>query len=161
MQFDGSSSFNPNSHIGLNYYPFDEKFDLGSFANQNIPLIQTPSSTTTTSATTAASAAAVAAATVNGFNLLKYYESSNNNTKNELNSYLQLEKTRELNQLELNTSELLNRYNLNKSSKFESINFLANKEEIANSTTGSSSHETLLTSSLLSLEGKYLYLFLE
>ncbi len=90
--------------------------------------------------------------TTNSFNLLKYYESNINNTKNELN-YLQLDKTKELNQLEINTSELLNRYNLTKSSKFESINYLANKDETVNTEACNSSHETLLTSSLLSYEG--------
>ena len=115
---------------------------MSSFANQNIPLL-TPS----------------ANAAANNFNLLKYYESSNNNnkniTKNELN-YLQLEKAKELNQLEINTSEIFNRYNLVKNSKFENINYLANKQdETANSNGSSSSHETLLTSSLLSYEGKY------
>ncbi len=86
---------------------------------------------------------------------MKYYESSSN-AKNELN-YLQIEKTKELNQLEINTSEILNRYNLNKNSKFESINYLANKEESFNSNTGglSGSHDTLLTSSLLSYEGNF------
>lgn len=70
-----------------------------------------------------------------------------------------------MHQLEFNQSDLLNRYNLNKNSnlsKYENINYLANKDDISQSianatshskTAGNNNNNVFLTSSLLSYEG--------